>query len=214
MPLGIFFVVHDEIKGPEIKSSYFKNPIELPQEFISKLYMSHAGFSSTSNLEIKFDRYRSVSRYTGNLDRKLGKEGILGVLFDQNEEFENLELFLKRNLTYAINNPLDETMEDIFSNKLLHYLNLIKIFNRVKIEKIPEIYIIHGDKKFNSFSLKITEKNISNEEISELYIKIRNNETTTPYQSILLNSDGTNFTFFTLKFEKINKETEKITSTL
>lgn len=214
MPLGVFFVIHDEIKGPEIKGSYFRDSIELPQEFISKLYMSHAGFSSTSNLEIKFDRYRSVSRFTGHLDRKTGKEGIMGILFDQNEKFENLEFFLQRNLTYAVHNPANKTMEDIFSNKLLHYLKLVKIFNLVKIEKIPEIFIIHGEKKFNSLSLKISERNVPNEEISELYNKIIKNQEITPYQSILLNSDGRNLTYFVVKFDKINSETENIILTL
>ena len=37
MPIGIFLVVHDEIKGPQMKTSYFETPIDLPQEFISKL---------------------------------------------------------------------------------------------------------------------------------------------------------------------------------
>jgi hypothetical protein len=214
MPAGVFLVVHDEIKGPKIKSSYFKDSIELPQEFISKLYMSHAGFASTSNIEIKFDRYRSVSRFTGSLDRRTQKEGILGILFHQNEESENLELFLQRNLTYAIDNPVNKTMEDIFSNKLLHYLKLIKIFNEVEIERIPEMFIIHGDKKFNSFSLKIAEKEVSNIEISQLFEKIKKKEKISPYQSILLKSDGKISTYLILKFDRTNPDTEKIGLTL
>ena len=214
MPAGLFLVVHDEIKGPKIKCSYFKNPVELPQEFISKLYMSHAGFESSSNIEIKFDRYRSVSNFTGSLDRRTQKEGILGILFEEYEKFENLELFLQRNLSYAIDNPDDQTMEDIFSNKLLHYLKLIQIFNKVEIERIPEIFIIQGDKIFNSFSLKIAEKQVSNIEMSELFEKIIKKENISPYQSILLKSDGKNKNFLILKFDRTNPDTEKIILTM
>ncbi|MHA2184826.1 MAG: hypothetical protein ACXAAI_07475, partial [Promethearchaeota archaeon] len=70
MPRGLFLLIHDEIRGPEIKCSYYKNPVNLNNEFISKLYMSHAGFDSSSHIEIKFENYRSVSCFTGNLDRR------------------------------------------------------------------------------------------------------------------------------------------------
>ena len=56
MPKGIFLLIHDELKGPQIKSSYYTSPMSLPQEFISKLYMSHAGFKSSSHMEIKLGR--------------------------------------------------------------------------------------------------------------------------------------------------------------
>ncbi|MFW9987650.1 MAG: hypothetical protein ACFFC3_03260 [Candidatus Odinarchaeota archaeon] len=214
MPVGLFLVVHDDIRGPKIKCSYFKNPVELPQDFISKLYMSHAGFESSSSIEIKFDRYRSVSSFTGSLDRRTQKEGILGILFEENEDFKNLDLFLQRNLTYTIDNPDNNTMEDIFSNKLLNYLKLIKIFHKVEIEWIPEIFIIQGDKKFKSFSLKISEKQVSNIEMSELFDKIMKKEEISPYQYLLLKSDNKNFTYLLLKFDRINPDIEKIVSIL
>ena len=61
MPRGMFFLIHDEIKGPEIKCSYYSSPITIPQEFISKLYMTHAGFESSSHIDIKFGQYRIVN---------------------------------------------------------------------------------------------------------------------------------------------------------
>ena len=214
MPVGIFLVVHDEIKGPQIKTYYFKNPVDLPQEFISKLYMSHAGFESTSNIEIKFNRYRSISNFTGSLDRRTKKEGILGILFEENEEYSNVELFFQRYLYYAINNSDNQTMEDIFSNKLQRYLELIKIFNKVQIERIPEIFIINGDTKFLSYSLKIGESQVLNVEMSELFNKIKKNQDTFPYQYKLLKDNGKKKTFLVVKIENPTQDTEKILTTL
>jgi len=44
MRRGIFFLIHDEIRGPEIKCSLYKNFVGLSKEFISKLYMFQANF--------------------------------------------------------------------------------------------------------------------------------------------------------------------------
>jgi len=57
MPRGMFLLIHDEIRGPEIKCSFYTNPVNLNKEFISKLYMSHASFDSSSHIEIKFENY-------------------------------------------------------------------------------------------------------------------------------------------------------------
>ncbi|MFX0077096.1 MAG: hypothetical protein ACFE96_16750, partial [Candidatus Hermodarchaeota archaeon] len=130
MPKGIFLLIHDEIRGPQIKCSYYTSPMSLPQEFISKLYMSHAGFKSSSHMEIKLGRYRSISCFTGNLDRRTQKEGILGILFEEGEDYENLDLFLQRNLYHAINKPDDQMMQDIFSEKLQNYLDLVDFLDK------------------------------------------------------------------------------------
>ena len=50
----MFLVTHHEIRGPTIADSYFTKEIELTPEFISQLYMSHAGFGKDFNLEMKF----------------------------------------------------------------------------------------------------------------------------------------------------------------
>ncbi|MFX0008641.1 MAG: hypothetical protein ACFFA7_17700 [Promethearchaeota archaeon] len=199
MPQGIFLLIHDEIRGPEIKCSYYINPVNLNKEFISKLYMSHAGFDSSSHIEIKFENYRSVSCFTGNLDRRSQKEGILGILFEENEEFDNLDLFLQRNLYYAIDNPSNETMQYIFSNNLLNYLKLNDLFQKVEIENIPELYIINGNSEYKYSLLKIGESSISIKEMSDLYQKIINKQMISDYHHEKLNLGGVTNTFLVLK---------------
>jgi len=214
MPEGIFLVVHDDIKGPKLRCSYFKDILDLPQEFISKLYMSHAGFESSSSMELKFDRYRIVSAFTGSLDRRTQKEGILGIVFEEHEDVDNLDLFLQRNLNYAIDNPDQKTMKDIFLNKLIKYLELTRILNKIEIERIPELFIIKGEDKFTSCSLKIVKSRVSNTVLSELFEKIIKNQDTAPYQYELLKSEGSIDTFFIIKIDKPDKDTEKVVKTM
>ncbi|MFW9875378.1 MAG: hypothetical protein ACFFG0_19910 [Candidatus Thorarchaeota archaeon] len=202
MPLGIFYLIHDEIKGPEIKCSYFSSPITLPQEFISKLYMSHAGFESSNLIEIKFDRYKSVSCFTGNLDRRSQKEGILGVIFEENELSSNLDLFLLRNIKLASNKQDNQTMEDIFSNKFIKYHELVNVLDKVEIEEIPEIFIITGNNEYKSCLLKIGEINVSNSEMAELYKKILENQTIQQYFYIPLNIEQFNNVYLIFKMNK------------
>ncbi|MFW9896436.1 MAG: hypothetical protein ACFFD7_11575 [Candidatus Thorarchaeota archaeon] len=202
MPRGMFLLIHDEIRGPEIKCSFFTNPVNLSKEFISKLYMSHAGFDSSSQIEIKFENYRSVSCFTGNLDRRSQKEGILGIIFEENEEFDNLDLFLQRNLYYIINNPSDETMQEIFSNKLLKYLELTNLIKKVEIEGISELYLINGNSEYKSNVLKIGETNLSIPEMTELYKKIIKNQIIPSYHHAKLNLEEFNNVFLILKSEQ------------
>ncbi|UCC20357.1 MAG: hypothetical protein JSV62_03450 [Promethearchaeota archaeon] len=176
MPLGIFYLIHDEIKGPKIKCSYFSSPITLPKEFISKLYMSHAGFESSHLIEIKFDRYKSVSCFTGNLDRRSQKEGILGVIFEDSEPYSNLDLFLMRNINLASNKQDNETIKNLFLNELQRYYELVNILDTVEIKEIPEIFIITGTNEYKSCPLKIGERNVSNSEMVEIYKKIVENQ--------------------------------------
>jgi len=214
MPRGMFLLIHDEIRGPEIKCSFYTNPVNLNKEFISKLYMSHAGFDSSSHIEIKFENYRSVSCFTGNLDRRSQKEGILGIIFEENEEFSNLDLFLQRNLYYIINNPNEETMQDIFSNKLLNYLELIKLFEKVEIEGVPEIYLVNGNGEYKYNLLKIGESSISIPEMTDLYRKIINDQIIPSYHYGKLNLEENNNTFLVLKSEQPIKNIKILISTL
>ncbi|MFX1454609.1 MAG: hypothetical protein ACFFDB_04480 [Promethearchaeota archaeon] len=214
MPRGMFLLIHDEIRGPEIKCSFFTNPVNLSKEFISKLYMSHAGFDSSSHIEIKFENYRSVSCFTGNLDRRSQKEGILGIIFEENEEFDNLDLFLQRNLYYIINNPSDETMQEIFSNKLLKYLELTNLIKMVEIEGISELYLINGNSEYKSNILKIGETNLSIPEMTELYKKIINNQIIPSYHHAKLNLEEFNNAFLILKSEQPIKTIKMLIPTL
>jgi len=214
MPQGMFLLIHDEIRGPEIKCSYFTNPINLNKEFVSKLYMSHAGFDSSSHIEIKFENYRSVSCFTGNLDRRSQKEGILGIIFEENEEFSNLDLFLQRNLYYVIDNPNEETIQEIFSNQLLNYLELTKLFKKVEIEGIPEFYLINGSSEYKYNLLKIGESSISIPEMAALYKKIIDNQRIPSYHYEKLNLEETGNTFLVLKSEEPEKTIKMLISTM
>ena len=214
MPRGMFLLIHDEIRGPEIKCSFYKNPVSLNKEFISKLYISHAGFDSSSHIEIKFENYRSVSCFTGNLDRRSQKEGILGIIFEENEEFNNLDLFLQRNLYHAIDKPNNKTMQDIFSNKLSNYLELGKLFEKVKIEGIPELYLIKGNSEYKYNILKIGESSTSILEMTDLYQKTLNKQIIPHYHYGELNLGEVNNTFLVLKSDEPTKTIEMLITTI
>ena len=210
MPRGMFLVIHDEIMGPKLKCSYYTKPMTLSKEFISKLYMSHAGFDSSSHIEIKFDDFKSISCFTGNLDRRSQKEGILGVLFEEDEEYDNLDPFLQRSLYKIIENPTNETIKTIFMQDLLNYLKLSDIFNRVNMEGIQEIYIINGNEEFKSYFMKISEKNVSRLEMADLYNQINETQKIPQYQYVKLNIESDNNIFLVIKGNCESKFKEKI----
>ncbi|MFX0011033.1 MAG: hypothetical protein ACFE9R_12010 [Candidatus Hermodarchaeota archaeon] len=210
MPKGIFLLIHDEIKGPQIKCSYYTSTLNLPQDFVSKLYMSHAGFKSSSNLEIKLRQYRSISCFTGNLDRRTKMEGILGIIFEESETFDNLDLFLQRNLYYAISNPNNNAMKEIFSDRLLEYLELNKFIENVEVEDVKEIFVLQGDNRFKSCPIKIGEKQISNSEMIDLYRKIMENQEIPQYHYTRLDLAEADNTFLIFKVFKSRPEFEKI----
>jgi len=210
----MYFLIHDEIKGPEIKCSYYTNPVNFSKEFISKLYMSHAGFESSSHIEIKFEDYQSISCFTGNLDRRSQKEGILGIVFEESEEFSNLDLFLQRNLYVMIEKPDNQTIEEIFTNKLLNYLELDNLFKKVEIEDISEIFLIMGNHEFKSCLLKIGDKATSNVEIGEMYPNILQQQEIPEYRYVELIPIGSNNMYLILKTVSESKNINKIISTI
>ena len=212
MPKGIFFLVHDEIKGPEIKSSYFPSPITLPQEFISKLYMSHAGLDSSSLIEIKFDQYKSISCYTGSLDRRSEKEGILGILLEENEKSNNIDLFLRRNLLEISNRQENQVIEDIYSHQLLNFLEISNKFEKVEFEDIPEIFIITGNEEFKSCLLNIGDGEVSTSDMIQIYKDITERNLITDYHYVKLNIKLPNDTYLILKVSKHIQEINKIFS--
>lgn len=215
MPRGMFLVVHDEIMGPQIKYSYYNKPVNLSKEFISKLYMSHAGFESSSHIEIKFENFRSVSCFTGNLDRKSQREGIFGIIFNEEEEFDNLDPFLHRNLYKVIENPSNEILQTIFSQKLLNYLELTTLFHKVELEGIQEIVIITGNEEYKSSLLKVSDDdNDSILEMAELYKKVLSNQKITHYHYVKLNVDSENNVFLVLKGDSDNESIERIIQTI
>lgn len=214
MAKGIFLLIHDELRGPKIKCSYYTSPISLPQEFISKLYMSHAGFKSSSHLELKLSRYRSISCFTGNLDRRTQKEGILGILFEESENFDNLDLFLQRNLYQAINKPDNQMMEVIFSDKLQNYLKLIDFLEKVEIEDVLDLFIITGGDAYKSCLIKIGEKQVSNSEMIDIYQKIMKAQEIPHYYYVKLDLEGNDNTFLIFKTVRSNPNIDKILNSI
>ena len=210
MPKGIYLLIHDELKGPEIKCSYFTSQFSLPQEFVSKLYMSHAGFKSSSHVDFKLSSYRSISCFTGNLDRRTQREGILGILFEENENFDNLDLFLQRNLYQAINKPDNQLMETIFSEKLKNYLKLNEFLEKVEIEDVLELFIITGGDDYQSCLLKIGEKQVSNSEMNDIYQKIMNTQEIPLYYHVKLDFERSKNTFLIVKAVRLNPNIDKI----
>jgi hypothetical protein len=210
MPKGMFLLIHDEIKGPQIKCSYFTTPIPLPQEFISKLYMSHAGFQSTSHLEIKFGRYSCVSCFTGDLDRTTKKEGILGILFEEDEDFENLDLFLNRSLYQAISKPDDQMIEIMFSRNLKNYLQLLNFFEKVEIEKVEGIFLLTGRDFFRSVLFKTGDMIFSDAKMNEIYQLMVDNQIIPHYYYTDLNLNNGDNVFLAFKAEKKSSNIRKI----
>ena len=176
--------------------------------------MSHAGFGSSSHIEIKFEDYRSISCFTGNLDRRSKKEGILGIIFEENEEVSNLDLFLHRNLHAIIEKPDNKTIEEIFKNKLLNYLELNKLFEKVEIEGIPELYLINGNSEYKYNLLKIGESSISIPEMADLYQKTMNKQVIPQYHYGKLNLGGVDNTFLVLKSDEPTKTMKILITTI
>ena len=210
----MFLLIHDEVLGPEIKCSYYIKPVNLSKEFISKLYMSHAGFESSSHIEIKFEDFKSISCFTGNLARRTQKEGIMGIIFEEDEEYDNLDLFLERHLDEVIQNPKDETLQEIFSQKLPNYLKLSNLFQKVEIEGIPEIFLITGNQEFKSRLLSISENSIPLSKMNDFYKKIVKNQKIPQYQYIELNLENRDNSFLVLKNKGSSKEDDNILETI
>ena len=214
MPNGIFLLVHDEIRGPQIKATYYTTPVDLSQEFISKLYMSHASFEKTSMIEIKFGNNKIISYFTGHVARAMQKEGILGIVFREDEKVENLELFLKRNLDYCMSNQDEKTLKEVFTKKLHNYLKINEAFDKVEIENIPEIFIATGIFKLQSILLKVGEKNINYLEFDSIFQQIVNKEPVSKFQFQKLNLENGENAYLIMKATDSDSRIERIISLL
>jgi hypothetical protein len=172
--------------------------------------MSHAGFKSSSHLDFKLSSYRSISCFTGNLDRTTQKEGILGILFEENENFDNLDLFLQRNLYQAINKPDNQMMEAIFSDKLPYYLKLNDFLEKVEVEDILDLFIITGGDTYKSCILKIGEKQVPNSEMNDIYQKIMKAQEIPLFYYVKLDLKENDNTFLIIKAAIPNPNIYKI----
>ncbi|MFX1402494.1 MAG: hypothetical protein ACFE8V_14760, partial [Promethearchaeota archaeon] len=136
------------------------------------------------------------------------------IIFEDNETFDNLDLFLQRTLIYAMNNPNNQTMKEIFSKHLLEYLELNKILEKVEIENLKEIFILQGDDKFKSCPLKIGEKLVSNSEMIDIYRKIMEKQEIPQYHYCKLDLSGKGNSFLVFKVQKSHSDIERIIKTI
>jgi hypothetical protein len=214
MPRGIFLLGYNETKIPEIKCFYYKVPLNLPSDLIFKLYtLINASFNASSLLEMKYDHYRIIACFSGQNTPEPCDEGVLGIILEEHEIIENLELFLRRNLSYSILHPTDPAMEEIFKIRLLNFINLNNIFTtRFEIENIPEILIINGDTEYKSNLLRIGEMQVSNTELEAIYKKMINNQEVSQFSYCKLDLSAPNITYLLMKYEKYNPNIDKILS--
>ncbi len=210
MPIGIFLINHHETRGPEIKLSYFKRNIHLPQEFITQLYMAHAGLSKNDNIEMNFQENRVLSCFTGNKDRKLNEEGILGIIFEYKEDTREISLFMNRYMEYIINNQNEDTLKDIILSKLQIYQNLIKFFKSYKIQNIEEILLIGGNDTYTKTFLSNTEKNKNFSQLSQLFEKLVNNNKLNNYIHQNVGKMHGIDVYFLIKYQGAQKKIKEI----
>jgi hypothetical protein len=178
MALGLFTVVHDEIKGPLIKDQFITAKIDIPSEFISKLYLSHAGFEESSLLEIKLNQYKVVSYYTGQKARIHKNEGILAILLEGNEEIENIELFLAKNISFALKISNTSILEKILNQNLPYFVYLNSSLKKYEIENITEIFVLKGKDTLESVLFYFGKSKPGYEQLGSLYAKVHFDEET------------------------------------
>ncbi|MBA7552988.1 hypothetical protein ES705_45569 [subsurface metagenome] len=105
-------------------------------------------------------------------------------------------------------------MEEIFSYRLLSFLQIVSIFENVEIEDIPEIFILTGNEEFKSCLLKIGEGKVTTSEMTEIYNNITEKQVITQYSYVKLNSELLNNAYLILKLTKPLQEIDKIISTI
>ena len=105
-------------------------------------------------------------------------------------------------------------MQEIFSNNLLNYLELSKLFEKVEIEGVPELYLINGNSEYKYNLLKIGESSISIPEMSDLYQKIMNKQAIPQYHYGELNLGGISNTFLILKSDEPTKTIKMLIATI
>jgi hypothetical protein len=164
MTIALIVIMHDEIKGPQMIGSYFKEKIEINPEFIAQLYLSHAGFKNGSIMEMKYQNYKVHSYYTGDQARILNKEGIIALFSKESDRFDNMEPFLERFVRLAIQKPTESNLQKILEFHLPQYQTLLNHFNQISIEDLASVYIIRRNQKSWSFYLRIE---IKHSEVSD-----------------------------------------------
>lgn len=153
MVIGIFLLIHDEIKGPQISNYFFNHAMELSPDLLSKLYMAHASFNDSSFIETKYPQYKIVSLYTGPVARIQKQEGILGLLLDLKEELPITEIFLIRTLPLILKHRKNELMKELITITLPYFQYLLKCYMQLEIENISEFFLVQGQDDYQQVML-------------------------------------------------------------
>jgi hypothetical protein len=101
-------------------------------------------------------------------------------------------------------------LEDIFSEKLQNYLDLIDFLDKVEVEDVQDIFIITGGEVFKSCLLRIGEKQVTNSEMIEIYHKIINEQEVPLYHHVKLDLGGKDKTYLIIKTIRSNSKIDRI----
>ncbi len=175
MPIGLFLIIHDDVIGPHLKCQYLKKKIDIHHEFVSNLYLNHAGNSDSMINESKLKNYRIISYYTGNLARLYKMEGIFGIILEENEPCDNLAYFLHIHIEKVILSQSNEFLKKLYEIDFKSYYALIFHLKRIKIQGIISIHVVFGN---NAYLGKLLRINTNNDtiHIDDFYYQIIHNE--------------------------------------
>lgn len=213
MPEGIFLLMKEGNRAPEVKCYYYKHLPELPQELLANLYSAHAKIETPSYLQMKFDHYRVLSYSTGS-EGNQAQKGIIGLILEDEEKIGNLELFVRRNLKFILNKPDNQRMQSIFTYNLENYLFLEQLFEEARIEFISEIIVISGTDKYKTNLLRLGRIKLLNSQLARIYEKILNKEDYPFFKYIRLNLDSPEKVFLVLKVQKPEQKIDEILSAM
>lgn len=174
MPIGLFIITHDEIQGPVLSAGYFRRKIEISKDLITKLYLSHAGYTNNACIEMVLPQYKIISYYTGDQARKSGKEGILAMIMECTENFPYLELFIRQNLEYCIAHNSEEFLKSVLDTKFEKYRQLLTLFERIYLESVDFLAVIQWRAETHLILAKFGSESVPNELIKQIITQNRN----------------------------------------
>jgi len=210
---GVFIVVPDEKMGLKIKYFHYTEPINLTYDFVSKIFETHL-HSKSSTIESEFTPYKIISYFTGGGIFKGHEKSVIGIILNKDEQVDNLELFLQRNLDYGLLEQDNQSLNEFSTIRLPYYLKLNQLLKQTKIEDISEILIITGDKHYKSTLFRLGTTQNSESEIPKLYDNIINNKLLNPFIYYKLDINIENNVFLILRTEKISQKITEIFSAI
>lgn len=193
MPIGLFVITHDEIKGPLLSAGYFRRRIDISKDLIAQMYLSHAGYASNACIEMILPQYKIFSNYTGDQARESGKEGILAMVMEPDETCPYLELFLRQNLEFCIAEQSEEILETVLETKYAKYCQLLNLFDRVNLENVDLFAVIQRKTDSHLLLAKFGSEPLTNDMIIQNLGQERNSLSKGNYVAHIANMADTDF---------------------